>query len=122
MMGCCNGNCGSCGGCARELTLSRPELDFLKKMGQIPFLPVARKMGDPTPVYLEDQEHPAEEYSLILQCLEKKGLVSLDFDIPLKGVDGDAYDAYPIRGSIALTARGQTVLELIEFQGIQEEA
>lgn len=120
-MGGCNGNCGSCGGCARELTLSRQELDFLEKLGQIPFLPVARKMGDLTPVYLEDQECPAEEYSLILQCLEKKGLVSLDFDMPIKGFDDSAYAAYPIRGSIALTARGQRALELIELHGIREE-
>ena len=112
----CNGNCASCGGCARELTLSRQELDFLMKFAQIPFLPVARKMGDLEPVYLEADA--PENAGLILQCLEKKGLISLDYDMPLKGFDDSAYEAYPIRGSMALTERGHLVLELIERQGV----
>ena len=114
----CSGNCGSCGGCARELVLSEKEIDMLWKFSQIPFLPVARKMGDLTPVYLEETELPQEEYSLILQCLEKKGLISLDYHLPLKGCDDSLYAAYPSRGSMALTERGQTVLELLEYQGI----
>ena len=116
----CNGNCGSCGGCARELVLSEQEIRFLEKMGQIPFLPVARSMGDLTPVYLEETELTREEYSLLLQCLEKKGLISLDFDKPLKAFDDSAYRAYPIRGSMALTERGHTVLDLLERQGIRD--
>ena len=94
---------------------------MLQKLGQIPFLPVARKMGDMEPVYLEDQDHSREEYSLILQCLEKKGLISLDFAQKLRGFDDAAYSAYPIRGSMALTQRGQQVLEMMELQGIWEE-
>ena len=117
----CSGNCASCGGCARELVLSQQELDFLVKLGQIPFLPVARNMGDLTPVFLEDQDCSREEYSLILQVLETKGLISLDYDKPLKGVDMTAYHGLPVHGSMALTARGQTVVEMIELQGIQEE-
>ena len=117
----CNGNCASCGGCARELVLTAWEVEMLQKLGQIPFLPVARKMGDFEPVFLEDNDHSREEYSLILQTLEKKGLISLDFARKMKGVDDSAYSAYPIRGSMALTARGQQVLELIELQGIREE-
>ena len=115
----CGGNCGSCSGCARELVLTEKEIAFLQELGQIPFLPVARKMGDLTPVYLETEE--PEEMSLLLQLLEKKGLVSLDFDKPLKGFDDGAYSAYPIRGSMALTERGHKVLELMEYQGIQQE-
>ena len=114
----CGGNCASCGGCAGALELTQPEIDLLKNLGQIPFLPVARAMGDPTPVYLEDDRQTTGEYSLILQCLEKKGLISLDFDKPLKGFDDSNYAAYPIRGSMALTARGQQVLELMDVQGI----
>ena len=117
----CNGNCGSCGGCARELTVTAWEVEMLQKLGQIPFLPVARKMGDLNPVYLEDGDHSVEEYSLILQCLEKKGLISLDFAQKIRGFDDSAYAAYPIRGSMALTGRGQQVLEMIELQGIREE-
>ena len=115
----CNGNCAACAGCARELVLTQKEIDFLTELGQIPFLPVARAMGDLTPVYLEVGER--EEMSLLLQCLEKKGLISLDFDTPLRGFDDSAYAAYPIRGSMALTERGQKVLEMMEYQGIREE-
>ena len=124
----CNGNCascggcgGNCGGCARELLITPRELDFLQELGQVAFLPVARTMGDLTPVYLEAGAEKQEEYSLILQCMEKKGLISLDYDKPLAGFRDDAYGAYPIRGSIALTERGQKVLEMIELQGISEE-
>ncbi len=117
----CSGNCASCGGCARELVLTQQEIDFLKLLGQIPFLPVARKMGDLNPVYLEDGEEKAEEISLLLQCLEKKGLISLDFDRPLRGFDETAYADYPIRGSMALTERGQRVLEMLDYQGITQE-
>ena len=117
----CNGNCASCGGCARELTLTEQEIRFLQKFAQIPFLPVARKMGDLEPVYLEEGEGQREEYSLLLQCLEKKGLISLDYDKPLRRFDESAYADYPIRGSMALTERGQKVLELMEYQGIGTE-
>ena len=114
-MGNCNGNCGSCGGCARELVLSQKEIDFLNTLAQVAFLPVARTMGDLTPVYLEEGEQ--EQMSLLLQVLEKKGLISLDYDKPLKGFDDGAYAMYPIRGSMALTERGQKVVELLEYQG-----
>ena len=112
----CNGNCASCSGCARELELTSREIDFLGTLAQYAFLPVARTMGDLTPVYLEEGDR--EEMSLLLQCLEKKGLISLDFALPLKGFDDSAYTSWPIRGSMALTARGQQVLELVEYQGI----
>ena len=115
----CSGNCAGCAGCARELVLTREEIGLLEKLGQIPFLPVARNMGDLTPIYLEDGEQ--EKYSLILQVLEKKGLISLDFDKPLAGFDCGAYAAYPIVGSMALTKRGQDVLDLLERQGFHEE-
>ena len=55
---------------------------------------------------------------MILQCLEKKGLISLDYDKPLKNFDDSAYAAYPIRGSMALTQRGQQVVEMIQRQGV----
>ena len=90
-MGNCNGNCAACGGCARELVLTGREIDFLNKLGQFAFLPVARTLGDLTPVYLEEGDR--EEMSLLLQCLEKKGLISLDYDKPLKGFDERAYAA-----------------------------
>ena len=120
--GNCSGNCGGCNGCTGcggTMELSRGEVDMLLTLGQIPFLPVARKMGEDIPVYLEDDRYPAEEYGLILQCLEKRGLISIDYTQPLKGFDDSAYAAYPIRGSFALTQRGQRVLELLEWQGVE---
>jgi len=115
----CNGSCASCGGCAKTLLLSEGEIHILKTLGQIPFLPVARKADDMTPIYLEDEIHTREEYSLILQVLEKKALIDMDYGKPLGGVDMSAYTGYPIHGSIALTARGHQVLEALEIQGIE---
>lgn len=118
-MGCCGGNCAACSGCARELVLTQKEMDFLNTLGQFAFLPVARTLGDLTPVYLEEGDR--EEMSLLLQCLEKKGLISLDYDKPLRGFGGSAYGAYPIQGSMALTEKGQKVLEMLEYQGFHQE-
>ena len=94
------------------------EITFLRELGQYSFLPVARKASDMIPVYLEDGEENKEMMSLVLQCLEKKMLIDITYD-PLPGADMGAYKGYPVHGSIALTQRGQQVLELIEVQGIQ---
>lgn len=116
-MSSCDGNCQHCGGCAGELVLSQPELTLLNTLAENAFLPVARSAADPAPVYLEDDRNTPAEYTLILQCLEKKGLISIDFDCPLKGADMSRYTAYPIHGSMALTARGQQVLDVLDRQG-----
>ena len=113
-------SCSTCGHAA-ELVMTQPELDFLQELAQTPVLPVARLMGDLTPVYLEKGEQEVEQMSLVLQCMEKKGLISIDYSKPLLGFDDSAYRAYPIRGSMALTERGQKVLELLELQGIGQE-
>ena len=34
-MGTCNGHCGGCSGCARELTLSEGEITFLRRLGEV---------------------------------------------------------------------------------------
>lgn len=112
--------CSGCGGCASSLELTGAEIEFLRLLGQVAFLPVARKLGDETPVCLEDGIAEQAQTSLVLQCLEKKMLISLDYAAPLKGADMEKYRAYPIRGSIALTQCGQQVLELLEIQGCQE--
>lgn len=109
-------NCSSCSGCSRSLTLTDGELQILDTLAQIPFLPIYRKIDDTAPIYLEDTQHSLEEYSLILQCLETKHLITLDFDKPIGNAAGIPY---PIHGSMALTARGQTVIELLERQGIE---
>lgn len=122
MSGCgnCSGNCESCGGCSGALVLNEGELRMLQSLAQVPFLPVARRADDFVPVYLEETDYTVEEYSLILQCLEKKQLIAIDYTAPLKGSDLSAYTAYPVRGSFALTARGQQVLDILYIQGMGE--
>ena len=115
----CNHNCASCGGCAATLELTDGEIGILRNLGQFSFLPVARRADDMIPVYLEDDRCSREEYSLILQCLEKKGLIDIDYRGPLVGADMSAYKGLPVHGSFALTARGQTVVEMLEVQGIE---
>ena len=118
-MGNCE-NCKGCGGChPGQLELSAGELEMLRELGQYGFLPVARKADDMTPIYLEQQEYTTAEYSLILQCLEARGLISLDYRQSLKGADMSAYAGYPVHGSMALTQRGQQALEILETQGIE---
>lgn len=114
----CGGSCGQCGGCANTLVLTEAEIDMLLTFSQIPFLPVARKADDMTPVYLEEA---GQDYSLTLACLEKKGLIDMDYHTPLSGFDYSAYKKYPLLGSMALTARGQSVLEVLELQGASPE-
>ena len=123
MSGCgnCCGSCGSCGSCGGCMELTAGEIEMLQKLGQIPFLPVARRLGEDVPVYPEASERSQEEYSLILQCLEKRGLISLEYGTPLKGCDLRAYRNYPILGSFGLTAKGQAAAETLELQGVMEE-
>ena len=118
----CKGGCSGCGGCpgAGSLELTQPEVDFLRLLGQVAFLPIARKMGDETPVCLENGLPDAAQTSRVLLMLERKALVSLDYREPLKGAAYERYVAYPVQGSVALTARGIRVLEVLEYQGIHE--
>lgn len=125
-MGCekcggCGGHCGGCSGCGGcgTLELTDAEVRFLELLGQFAFLPVARKADDMTPVCLEDETAPEALCSQVLQCLEKKSLISIDYSAPLSGADMRPYAGYPVHGSIALTARGQQVLDLLEKNGIQ---
>lgn len=115
----CNHDCAHCGGCAGVLELTEGEIEFLQSLGQYAFLPVARRADNMIPVYLEDDARPAEEYSLILQVLEQKRLISLDYDKPLRGFNAEKYAAYPVHGSAALTERGQIVVKMLEIEGLQ---
>ena len=122
MSGCdhCCGSCEVCGKCAGSIVLNEGELNMLEKLRQIPFLPVARSASSLDPIYLEDTDCSVEEYTMILRSLDKKGLISIDFDQPLKGAYGKAYAPYLIRGSFALTAKGQAVLDILEIQGTDD--
>ena len=123
MSGCdtCSGcsGCAAGGSCGRALTLTSGKRDFLMELAQVPFLPLARKASEESPVYLEAGEENRDAYAPLLLSLARKGLISLDYDIPMKRYPA-GYEAYPILGSISLTNRGQQVLDLLDIQGITE--
>lgn len=115
----CDHNCANCRGCVGVLELTEGEVELLRTLGQYAFLPIARRADDMVPVYLEETAYTQAEYSLILQVLEQKNLVSLDYDQPISNADYGSYAAYPVKGSAALTARGQKVVEMLEIEGIR---
>ena len=116
----CGHDCGSCGGCGGgALELTEREIALLGRFAQLPFLPVARRYDGETPVCLEDGPEEAETLAGAIAGLFLKGLIRLDYDLPLSNYDYREYEDYPCRGSMALTARGQTVLELLEIRGIE---
>ncbi len=118
--GGCSGGCGDCGGCGSSLTLSEQELRLLRVLEQVSFLPVARRTDSMDAVCLEPEVENIPEIPLVLALLEKKALIDLDYFQELRGFAYEAYRGYPCRGSMALTARGQQVLELLAVQGIGE--
>lgn len=117
----CSGSCDNCPGCGKTLSLTPQEIEMLQTLSQFAFLPVARKADNMIPIYLEETAYTPEEYSIILQLLEKKSLIDIDYSKPLQGFDMQAYAGYRVHGSIGLTARGQQVLALLDTQGLTEE-
>ena len=116
--GCC-GSCGSCGG-GRELWVTGGEVALLNRFAELAFLPVARRWDSENPVYLEDGAEKAPLNGDLLKALQFKGLISIDYDMPLAGFDYAAYEGYPCRGSMALTEAGQRAVELLAIQGAGE--
>ena len=103
----CGGCAGGCGGCrSHVLLLTEPELRLLRQFAELAFLPAACTRTDETPVYLDGSENRAQTSAAIL-ALQIKRLISVDFALPLKGFDYTGYEAWPIRGSMALTAAGR---------------
>ena len=88
-------------------------------VGELAFLPAACTRTDETPVYLDGSENRAQTSAAIL-ALQIKRLISVDFALPLKGFDYAGYEAWPIRGSMALTAAGQEALDSLDIQGCGE--
>ncbi|MCD8382492.1 MAG: hypothetical protein LUC30_06200 [Clostridiales bacterium] len=121
--GCPAGGCESCSGCGEtaQLVLTPGEGALLLRLGEVSFLPVCHRQGDKLPVYREDQAYTEAEYAAIVNALWQKRLISLDYDLPLNNFSYDAYTDCPVHGSMALTLRGQTALELLELQGMEDE-
>lgn len=119
-----NGGCGhccrNCGSCQpnNDLYLTESELFLLQRFAQQPFWPVARRADDLNPVFLEGEDASADQVAL--QSLAQKRLIRMDYDLPLSNFDYTSYHAYPHKGSMALTALGIEVLELLDIQGIIE--
>ena len=123
-MSCCESSCGgcqkSCTGCSPALYLTEEELTLLRLFGEVPFLPVARRPDGETPVCLEEGAGDQETVSQVIVALERKGLIDLDYNLPLQNFDYSAYAAWSRRGSMALTARGQEVLDVLDIQGVED--
>ena len=120
-MDCGQGNCGKqhCGACCagachkNDLILTSTELDLLHRLAALAFLPVACHRGEDMPFCLETGVEPEA-----IIGLHQKGLICVDYDIPLLNFDYTGYEAYPVHGSMALTASGQTAVECLDIQGI----
>ena len=123
-MSCCESSCGgcqkSCTGCSPALYLTEEELTLLRLFGEVSFLPVARRPDGETPVCLEEGTGKQETVSQVIVALERKGLIDLDYNLPLQNFDYSAYAAWSRRGSMALTARGQEVLDVLDIQGVED--
>ena len=123
-MSCCEGSCGgcqkSCSGCSPALYLTEEELTLLRLFGEVPFLPVARRPDSETPVCLEEGAGEQETVSKVIVALERKGLIDLDYNLPLQNFDYSPYAAWSRQGSMALTARGQEVLDVLDIQGVED--
>ena len=100
----CCGKCGGHCGC-HSLTLTEREQAFVRCLAQMPFLPVARFLLRSTksehlesvalaPAYILDAEDTMEhvkETGAVLHELEEKGLITLDYDVPLQNYDYQVY-------------------------------
>ena len=113
---CCG---GSCGGCSGELALTQTEVDLLHLFAQIPFLPVVRRYGFEHPVFFDDSIGTVEALEAAITALHQKRLIQLDYNLPLLNFDYSDYELCSHKGSMALTSKGQTVVELLEIQGIE---
>jgi hypothetical protein len=140
-------SCSRCGGCGKQpnTPLTHKERQLLELLAENAFLPVARFLlrsrENPemafvmsAPVYLHTKEDTASEMKetgRALLSLQKRRLITIDYDIPLSGFDyqswesSDLYQQFtasastqetePVLegGSIALTLQGQ---ETIDFE------
>ena len=119
-LNCGHSHCGACcgGSCREELELTPAAVDLLQLFAQRPFLPLVLRHGAEQPLFPDDNSGAADQLGAAITELQLKQLIKLDYDLPLLNYDYSAYGPSARRGSMALTARGQAVLELAEIQGI----
>ena len=152
------GQCGNSDGCSggchnRVIYITEEEKAFLMKLSQLPFLPLTRFIMKSTksehmesaalePVYMQDISDTLDtvkKTGKVLQSLEDKYLITLDYDLPLQNGDYALYEDSALyrhfcdtvreggrqagflfdlpvleRGSIALTSLGQEALDRLE--------
>ena len=89
------------------MELTELEIRLLALLGQVAFLPIARKPADEYPVCMELPGYTPADTGLALVCLEKRGLADISYDTPLKGADMSAYTGCCVHGSAGLTEKGQ---------------
>ena len=111
-------NCGSCANCggAGALELTEGEIAVLGRFAQIPFWPVGRRADSDAPLCFEESDMKSE----LLSALALKGLIRIDYGIPLSNFDYAAYASCADKGSMALTFAGQNAVELLDVQGAEE--
>ena len=92
---------------------------LLEELAVFALLPVARRADDMTPHYVEGTAYSQEDYSAILLHLERKKLIDIDYGSPVGSYTDPGYAGLKVRGSVALTGRGQAVVEQLHIHGIQ---
>lgn len=96
-------NCGGC--CSKQeqgpISLSKDEIEILLELKEFTYLPISEfvmsssenhhiRFSSLAPVYirtLKDSMETVKKIGNVLKELEKKGLISLDYDISLQGYD-----------------------------------
>ncbi len=120
--GCASGGCSGCH--FGEITLFREELMILLDLGQLAFLPILTRSENQGPVYAPAYPYSQGEtpsFSDLIRSLNQKGLLTIDPDIPLENADYGSFasDGALRRGSLALTAKGQEVLDWISPKDLE---
>jgi len=96
---------GDCAHSLGSLTIDSKEIPFFRELVKRSYLPVSRfimsssieeeaKIVSLAPVYImaiDDSMETVKEIGTVLSQLEKKGLISLDYDIPLQDYDYTHY-------------------------------
>lgn len=116
--GTCGRNaCGACcgGACRTDNALSALEIELLEQFAVTPFLPLVKEAGSGK-LHLLETDLNEDAARIALSLLQRRGLVSVDAELPLENTDYSAYIGFS-HGSAALTAHGQEILDELEFGG-----